>query len=119
MVLITDEKTTGTTDPTRGLLANAKNRVAAITESSPGAKKVANATKLVTSEVSKRYDQGRRVVSQADAWQETEATVETLVDVVRTQHGMILDLLDRVSRLEAAPSHDKVPPEAEGREETE
>jgi hypothetical protein len=102
VVMVGDENGPGSEVPTSGPLASAKRWVTGVTESSPVAKKAVDATKLAGSKVTKTYDKGRRYVSQADAWQETEETVETLVDVVRVQHAMILDLLDRVSRLEGA-----------------
>ena len=45
-----------------------------------------------------------RKVGQADAWENTDRSVELLVNVVRVQHAMVLDLLERVERLEAARS---------------
>jgi hypothetical protein len=47
-------------------------------------------------------DKGRKAATQEVAWEEVNATVDQLVEVVRTQHAMILDLLDRMARLEGA-----------------
>jgi len=46
------------------------------------------------------YGKAEDTVSQGAAWAEARATMDDLVEVVRTQHAMILDLLDRVERLE-------------------
>jgi hypothetical protein len=45
-------------------------------------------------------DRGKKAVTQEVAWEEVNACVDSVVEVVRTQHAMILDLLDRVSTLE-------------------
>jgi hypothetical protein len=97
----------GDEEPPRGWLSGAKRRAAEIRQSSPAANKVVTATKTAAGQVAKTYDKGRRYVSQADAWQETEESVETLIDVVRAQHAMILDLLERVSHLERAANQNR------------
>lgn len=46
------------------------------------------------------YGKAEDTVSQANAWTEVRSTLDDLIEVVRTQHAMILQLLDRVSALE-------------------
>ena len=48
----------------------------------------------------KGYDKTRKYVTQEEAWSQTESVVEDLVSVVRMQHAMVLDLIDRVEHLE-------------------
>ena len=52
--------------------------------------------------VTSLYQGARKTITQEEAWEETERSVSELTDVVRVQHAMILDLLSRVERLEAA-----------------
>jgi len=56
------------------------------------------------------YVGSRKFVSQEDAWAETEKAVQALVEVVSSQHAMILNLLDRVARLEEVTSVHPVEP---------
>ena len=42
-----------------------------------------------------------RKVSQEDAWDELRRDVEQLTEITRAHHALIVDLLDRVSELEA------------------
>jgi hypothetical protein len=48
------------------------------------------------------YQGARKTITQEEAWAETERSVSELAEVVGVQHAMILDLLARVERLEAA-----------------
>jgi hypothetical protein len=52
--------------------------------------------------VTSLYQGARKTITQEEAWEETERSVSELTEVVRVQHAMILDLLSRVERLEAA-----------------
>jgi hypothetical protein len=52
--------------------------------------------------VSSLYHGTRKTITQEEAWEQMEQSINDLTDVVRVQHAMILDLLSRVDRLEAA-----------------
>jgi len=64
----------------------------------------------VTTEVASRggravaslYHGTRETITQEEAWEQMEQSINELTDVVRVQHAMILDLQSRVDRLEAA-----------------
>jgi hypothetical protein len=43
----------------------------------------------------------QRKVGQQDAWDELRADAELLTEIVRAQHALITDLIDRVAALEA------------------
>lgn len=47
------------------------------------------------------YDGAKKTVTQEEAWEQMERSIEELTHVVRVQHAMILDLLARVTHLEA------------------
>ncbi|WP_270886589.1 hypothetical protein, partial [Pedococcus sp. 5OH_020] len=61
---------------------------------------VEDATRRSLGVAGRVYGKAEDTVSQNGAWAEARSTMEDLVDVVSTQHAMILDLLDRVERLE-------------------
>jgi hypothetical protein len=48
------------------------------------------------------YDGAKNTVTQEEAWVQMERSIEELTSVVRVQHAMILDLLVRVTHLEAS-----------------
>jgi hypothetical protein len=51
--------------------------------------------------VASAYKGVKHTVTQEEAWGQMESSIEEVTSVVRVQHAMILDLLDRVARLEA------------------
>ena len=73
------------------------------------AKEVGSRTLEVTTEVASRgaravgsvYRGTRKTITQEEAWEEMEQSINDLTEVVRVQHAMILDLQSRVDRLEA------------------
>jgi hypothetical protein len=64
------------------------------------------ATKQIASSagraVTSAYHAARKTITQEEAWEETERSVSELTEVARVQHAMILDLIARIERLEAA-----------------
>jgi hypothetical protein len=48
------------------------------------------------------YRGTRKTITQEEAWEQMEQSINELTDVVRVQHAMLLDLQGRVDRLEAA-----------------
>ena len=52
--------------------------------------------------VTSLYKGAKETITQEEAWEQMERSISELTDVVRVQHAMILDLLNRVERLEAA-----------------
>jgi len=42
-----------------------------------------------------------RKVTQEDAWEELRGDVEQLTEIARAHHALIVDLIDRVAKLEA------------------
>ncbi len=73
-------------------------------------KEVASLGLDVTAEMASRggravtslYHGTRNTITQEEAWEQMAQSVNDLTDVARVQHAMILDLLSRVERLEAA-----------------
>jgi hypothetical protein len=59
-------------------------------------------TKRAAASTGRALERAQKKVTQQDAWVETEATLDELVEVARTHHALLADLLDRVQRLEAA-----------------
>lgn len=78
----------------------------------PTTKKSIDVTKVAAGKVGHTLARGSRFVSQAEAWEETESTVETLIDVVCAQHAMLLELIERVEKLEAGGTTADAVPEA-------
>src|SRR5262249_13821101 len=83
-------------------------------------KEVASLGLDVTAEMASRggravthlYHGTRKTNTQEETWEQMEESINDLTDVARVQHAMILDLLSRVERLEAAAcqvSHPRVP----------
>jgi hypothetical protein len=58
-------------------------------------------TKDVASRAGEASKSVTRKVSQQDAWNELRADVELLAEIARADHALVVDLLDRVARLEA------------------
>ncbi len=59
----------------------------------------------VTKDVASRAGEASKAVSrkvtQEDAWNELRGDVETLTEVARADHALVVDLIDRVAALEA------------------
>jgi hypothetical protein len=59
----------------------------------------------VTKDVASRAQEASKTVSrkvaQEDAWDELRGDVELLTEIARADHALIVDLIDRVGKLEA------------------
>jgi hypothetical protein len=87
-----DERTKSFADRARSVLSNVAQddrvkQAAAVTKDA--ASRAGEASKAVT-----------RKVSQEDAWNELRADVELLAEIARADHALVVDLLDRVAKLE-------------------
>jgi hypothetical protein len=87
-----DDRTKSFADRARSLLSNVAQddrvkQAAAVTKDA--ASRAGEASKSVT-----------RKVSQEDAWNELRADVELLAEIARADHALVVDLLERVGKLE-------------------
>lgn len=87
-----DDRTKSFADRARSVLSNVAQddrvkQAAAVTKDA--ASRAGEASKVVS-----------RKVSQEDAWNELRADVELLAEIARADHALVIDLLDRVARLE-------------------
>jgi hypothetical protein len=64
-------------------------------------KQAAAVTKDVASRAGEASKSVSRKVTQEDAWDELRGDVELLTEIARADHALVLDLIDRVARLEA------------------
>jgi hypothetical protein len=64
-------------------------------------KQAAAVTKDVASRAGEASKAVSRKVSQEDAWNELRADAELLAEIVRADHALVIDLIDRVAKLEA------------------
>jgi hypothetical protein len=64
-------------------------------------KQAAAVTKGVASRAGDASKSVSRKISQEDAWNELRGDVELLTEIARADHALVLDLLDRVAKLEA------------------
>lgn len=63
-------------------------------------KQAAEVTKQVAQQAQEASKTVTRKVSQEDAWEQLRGDVEQLTEIARADHALIVDLLDRVDRLE-------------------
>jgi hypothetical protein len=74
-------------------------------------KQAAAVTRDVASRAGDASKAVSRKVSQEDAWDELRADAELLAEIVRADHALVVDLIERVAKLEAqaavkpGPSH--------------
>ncbi len=64
-------------------------------------KQAAAVTKDVASRAGEASKTVSRKVSQEDAWNELRADAELLAEIARADHALVVDLIDRVAKLEA------------------
>jgi hypothetical protein len=64
-------------------------------------KQAAAVTKDVASRAGDASKSVTRKVSQQDAWNELRADAELLTEIIRADHALVVDLIERVARLEA------------------
>ncbi len=64
-------------------------------------KQATAATKDVASRAGEASKAVSRKVTQEDAWNELRGDVETLTEIARADHALVVDLIDRVAELEA------------------
>jgi hypothetical protein len=64
-------------------------------------KQATAATKDAASRAGEASRAVSRKVSQEDAWNELRADAELLAEIARADHALVVDLIDRVARLEA------------------
>ena len=64
-------------------------------------KQAAAVTRDVASRAGEASKTVSRKVSQQDAWNELRGDVELLTEIARADHALVIDLIDRVARLEA------------------
>jgi hypothetical protein len=87
-----DDRTKSFADRARSVLSNVAqdDRV----------KQAAAATKDAASRAGEASKAVSRKVSQEDAWNEVRADAELLAEIARADHALVVDLLDRVAKLE-------------------
>jgi hypothetical protein len=64
-------------------------------------KQAASVTKDVAARAGDASKAVSRKVTQEDAWNELRGDVAMLAEIARADHALVLDLIDRVGRLEA------------------
>jgi hypothetical protein len=64
-------------------------------------KQAAALTKDVAARAEEASQHVSRMVGQEDAWDELRGDVEVLTELARAHHALIIDLIDRVTALEA------------------
>ena len=63
-------------------------------------KQAAGVTRQVAQQAQEASKTVTRKVSQEDAWDQLRSDVEQLTEIARADHALVVDLLDRVDRLE-------------------
>jgi hypothetical protein len=81
--------------------ANRARSVLSNVEQDERVKQATAATKDAAARAQQASKDVTRRVTQEDAWEELRGDVEQLTEIVRAQHALIVDLVDRVAQLEA------------------